>query len=150
LEWDLKDNESELFHSRADPKETIDLSTNDPQRLLAMKVRIEELLGTPWTAKKDGLLHFKDGVGLQEGLWSNRMKVRTASRFLVLPYDQPIYFQPEGSKDKLGPWMALSPEGLSESSPLELDDHQRIDSVEMNDSSKKLLESLGYMQKEED
>lgn len=146
LEWDLNSGKSELFHTAEDLKESKDISSQEPEIARAFKGRLEELLGKPWTANKDGTVTLSKAVALKDGRHRNSLEVTKGTTFQVLPYDAPISFAPIGG-EALGPWYLVGGESIQDDA-LQLE-KQQAGRVELDDAAKKKLEQLGYIQSDE-
>ena len=151
LEWDLQKGKSELFDTSVDSKEKYDISTNQPDILLALQRRAEELLGRPWTVQQDGRLSCQHAVILQQGRKSCTTMMKVGDTFQVLPYDAALFFEPSGATEKIGPLQQIG--GTTSATTdvgLTLESHRRSTSqnVLLDDAAKKRLEHLGYIQEE--
>ena len=151
LEWNLKNNNAELFQVQADPQEQTDLAKRHPEKVAQFKSRIEQLLGSPWVATQAGAVTFPNAIALKGGRHSRSLSVNVGDQFQILPYDAEVYVTTDvqGIEQKFGPWKAVGGDFPTPKATLQLLDQTTATSVEMSDQTRDLLESLGYMQNEE-
>ena len=84
LEWDLNTGKSELFHTSEDLQERSNIAGTEPEITFAFKRRLEELLGHPWRAEKDGTIILSKAIALQDGRHQNKLQVSKGSTFQIL------------------------------------------------------------------
>jgi arylsulfatase A-like enzyme len=143
IEWDLRKRKVELFDSDVDVMEVNDIAKTDKDSARALKRRAEEVFGQPWEATADGTVQVTKGVVLSKGARSKR-KVKAGQKFQVLPYDAKTRFTAQGSDQAVGPWRSTSPP--HEGEPLKYNAEAKTAGIELDEQTKKMLESLGYMQ----
>jgi arylsulfatase A-like enzyme len=151
LEWNLKNDVSELFEVQVDPLEKNNLSLDNPEKVTHFKSRIEELLGSPWVATTEGVVSFPNAIALHNGRHATQVNVKAGDQFQVLPYDANVTVTTveNGIHHTLGPWKSVGGTYPPAESVLILQQQSLVDTVEMTDQTKALLESLGYIQEEE-
>lgn len=151
LEWDLKSNTAELFKPLEDPKEKNNLAKTEPDILKAMKIRAEDLLGDGWEAKEDGVVSLPKSYALFEGRHAKELQVKKGDSFQVLPYDAEISFTSKTDASNLfGPMQAVGKKIPSKNSPLQILSVKSQSSIELDETTRSLLEQLGYIQSEEE
>ena len=150
LEWDLKSNRAELFKPLEDPKEKNNLAKKEPNILKAMKIRAEDLLGDGWEAKEDGSVKLPKSYAFFDGRHAKTLQVKKGDKFQVLPYDAEISFlQNDDDSNMIGPMQAVGKKSPPENSPLQTLSVKSQSNIELDDTTRSLLEQLGYIQSEE-
>ena len=151
LEWDLKSNRAELFKPLEDPKERNNLAKKEPNILKAMKIRAEDLLGDGWKATEDGMVQLPRSYALFEGRHAKTLNVKEGDTFQVLPYDAEISFiKNEDAATPVGPMQAVGKKSPPKDSPLQTLSVKSQSNIELDDTTRSLLEQLGYIQSEEE
>lgn len=145
LEWDLSANRRELYDDRADPTEQKDLAKGRPEDLARLTARVEALLGAPWRASSAGRLS-TEGAVLSGGL-IRPGPLAAGQRFLVLPWDAAVSFQPDGGA-VAGPWAAAGGARPGPSDPLQIETTARAGETALDPAARERLEALGYLQEE--
>ena len=149
LEWDLKKNKVELFRPIDDPKEKNDLSRLEPEALKIMKQHAEDALGETWTVSQNGWIELDGAVMLKDGRKTKKVNVNAGDRFVVLPYDSTINFGQSGQK-LLGPFQTIGGAAPKSDAPIERLVSELANEVELDEKTRQMLETLGYMQKEDE
>ena len=149
LEWDLKKNKVELFRPLEDPKELVDLSKSQPEALEIMKQHAEEALGETWAVSANGWIELDGAVMLMDGRKTKKANVKAGDRFVVLPYDSAINFGQSGQK-MLGPFQTIGGSAPTSEAPIERLVSELANEVELDEKTRQMLETLGYMQKEDE
>lgn len=149
LEWDLKADKAELFRPLEDPEESVDLALENPEAVAALKQHIEDALGKTWEASTTGNVELDTAVLLNSGLKKGSVQVGKGDQFIVLPYDSSFQFS-KLSGDKLGPFQTIGGEDTPESSPVNRLVDDLSHGVELDEKTREMLETLGYMQKEDE
>ena len=149
LEWDLKSNRAELFKPLEDPTEKNNLAKKEPQILQAMKIRAEDLLGDGWKAQEDGEVQLPKSFALFNGRHAKTLQIKKGETFQVLPYDAEITFRISGETDLSPTMQAVGKKSPSKDSPLQTLSAQSQSNIELDDTTRSLLEQLGYIQSEE-
>ena len=135
LEWDLNSGKSELFHTAEDLKESKDISSQEPEIAHAFKGRLEELLGKPWTANKDGTVTLSKAVALKKkAVIAICYRSRKGLLFKCFPMMHRFLLL-RRVKKKLGPWHLVGGESIQDDS-LQLE-QQQAGRVELDDAAKK-------------
>ncbi len=142
LDWDLKANRRELYAPAADPAETVDLSKRRPADVARLSARLEDVLGQPWVARRAGLVT-SDGVILKDGRRST-LRVQAGDRFIVLPYDAEVWVTVGDAVE--GPWDPSDGRTPPEGAGLEYVRETSSAGVDLDEETRRALESLGYMQ----
>lgn len=151
LEWDLNSLNAELFHTAEDPKETNDIAEKNPEIVNALKVLAEKELGHPWRAQEDGFVWLNEGVGLKGGAKKIKLDVLEGESFQVLPYDASVLFSPTSTPEiRNGPWHQVGAQNTQDLKGLVVEQGSIAQTVYLDDDSKKLLETIGYIQQEDD
>jgi len=147
LEWDVRKDRRELFASDGDPLEPTNLAQLQPGDLVAMAKRAQAIFGQPWVANATGVVIPKKGTVLSIGV-SQRARVVAGQTFQVLPYDAKIRFKvPRDGAEAQGPWRSTDPPPSG--SPLSYQAEAKAAGVTLDEETKKMLESLGYVQGDE-
>lgn len=143
LEWNLLEDQAELFDLRTDEDESVDLSGQLRSEVLRLQSATIELAGQPWTSEVEQVIS-SEGSGrvLAEGVGKART-VGAGQGFQVLPFDAAIYAQPPGST-RSGPHKAGQPT-LSEAG-LRHGGEAGPAGVQLDEATRKALEALGYIQ----
>ena len=145
VEWDLKSNQVELFETDQDLKEVHDLAEKEPVIVQALQNRMEELLGKPWSAQKDGVVLLEDAIMLKNGRKVSNIPVMSGESFQILPYDAKVFFK-EIEGEKIGPWQLVGGDSVVLNA-LKVE-AQGAQKVELDEKTRQNLEKLGYIQKD--
>jgi arylsulfatase len=146
VEWDLKSGATELFDVKADPAERSALGPEraaDRDRLLSLG---ETLLGAPWEATAAGRVT-SSGVLVKNGR-QTALDVVPGDRFAVLPLDATVTFTAGGAEQ--GPFQAMGGTLPGEGAGLAFRGKAGGDAVTHDEATKKLLEDIGYIQREDE
>ncbi len=146
LEWDLKNDQAELFDPHSDPKEATDLAAQRPEDVARLQQAVTADLGTLWRAEVAGRVD-NNGRVLKDGKRVKTLEVQAGEEFLVLPYDAGVFMTADSVK--YGPWKAIGGDRPGEGCPLRYTGASATGSVSMDDSNLALLETLGYITEDE-
>lgn len=149
LEWDLKKDTAELFKPLEDPKEQRDLAKENPEALAVMKAHAEEALGESWVVKSPGWVDLDGAVMLHNGRKTDKVTLAEGDRFVVLPYDSGIKFGQSG-QSTIGPYQTIGGASPPEDGPFQKLVEDLANEVELDEQTRQMLETLGYMQKEDE
>ena len=147
LEWDLKNKQTELFHTLNDLKEESDISDENPEIVKALKLLAEKELGAPWTAQEDGFVWLKKAVALKNGQKRRKMPVMEGDTFQILPYDAPISFSKlQSPETKIGMWQQVGAKNNASLKGLKIEQNSSNKEVHLDENAKRMLEQIGYIQ----
>jgi arylsulfatase A-like enzyme len=145
IEWNLRNNKTELFASDSDRLETSDLSGSRKDIVQQMRTQAEKLFGRPWTANVPGTVTVEKGRLLRAGA-KRKLGVVAGDTFQVFPYDAELRLQDAAGVEQ-GPWRSTV--AVPAGSALSYASEVRTAGVSLDAETRKRLEALGYVQGEE-
>ena len=98
---------------------------------------------------QNGWIELDGAVMLKDGRKTKKVNVNAGDRFVVLPYDSTINFGQSGQK-LLGPFQTIGGPAPKSDAPIERLVSELANEVELDEKTRQMLETLGYMQKEDE
>ena len=147
IEWDLRQNNVQLFNVTADPAEQADIAASEPEAVRALQAGVERALGAPWQAEADGIIRTEGGVILKDGHQGAKLKVAAGDRFVVVPFDAPLRFERLGQT--VGPFQAAGGARPGPEACLRYLAGQSASAATLSADQRERLVALGYMQPED-